>query len=115
MGSITIDFSNATLTSPTCSIQLSGGYFALSPDSALGLSGAAFDSLAASTGAIDFSTATGTAFTAAVQADIASSGVPSITVTNFSGFASVTWPTADGWGRQPLTAGEPMELDGFTG
>lgn len=115
MGSITIDFVDATPTGPACSIQLSGGCFALSPDSALGLTGAAFGSLAASTGAIDFGVAGGGAFSATVTAELASDGEPSITVSGFSGFASVTWPNADGWGRERLTAGEAMALAGFTG
>lgn len=119
MASITVNFSNATLSSTTSSILLTGGSYGLAVADALSISGTVtFSSMYITTGAISFNVASGTSFNAQVEANVSSAAAgtpPAIEVTNFSGTVTVTWPTATGPQTQTLESGNPLTLSGYVG
>lgn len=115
MSSITINFQNATLTFVNTTITITDGNFELDTMSALSISGTiAFDSLYLTSNAINFNVETGTTFNAQVAVPVsASSGAPSIEITNFAGTVTVTWPTATGLETQVIMPDSPLTLNGF--
>lgn len=95
---VTINFNNATLTSTSSQITVTGGSFCLSANDPLSMAGTvSFSSLYVTSGAVDFNVQPGTKFTAQIVLPVATSGgTPLITVSNFSGTVTVTWPTPTG-------------------
>jgi hypothetical protein len=115
MSTITIDFQNATLTTTTSQVFISNGNFALDSTSALSMSGTiSFSALYLTSGAINFNVESGMSFNASVTAPVnAPGGAPAITITNFSGIVTVTWPTSMGLQTQIVMSGDPVTLNGF--
>lgn len=119
MASITINFTNATLSSTNTSLQLTDGTYGLDVADALSVSGTVtFTSMYVTTGAISFNVASGTSFNAQVEAMVASTNAgtpPSIEVTNFTGTVTVSWPTAQGIKTEQLTSSNSLTLSGYVG
>lgn len=118
MSTITINYQNATLTTTTSQVIITGGNFALDTTSALTMSGTInFTSLYITSGAINFNVESGTQFAATLGAPVSTSNgaSPTLEVTNFSGTVTVTWPTASGLQTQTVMSGDPITLNGFVG
>ena len=115
LSTITINFQDATLTTTTSQILIGSGNFALDTTSALSMMGTInFSSLYVTSGAINVNVESGTMFTATVMVPVnAPGGAPSITVTNFAGTVTVTWPTSEGLQTQTIMSGDPITLNGF--
>lgn len=115
-GTVTIQYTNATLTANVANIDVSGGgTYMLAQNNALDLNGTfTFSGLRITSGAISFqNTSTGVAIngTVTVQVDCPV-GDPTITASNFSGSATVQWPSS-GSGFETLTPGQPITLSSF--
>ena len=117
-GLITIQYQNATLAADVANIIVgSGGVFQLTSNQSLSLNGTfSFSGFSVTTTAISIdNTSTGVSINGSVSVQInAAHGDPSITANNFSGTATVTWPSSTpGGGYQQLTPGDPLTLTGF--
>lgn len=115
MSMITINFQNATLTTTTSQIIVTGGSFALDTISALSMSGTlSFNALYVTSGAINFNVGSGTSFVASIVVPLSATGTtPVIEITNFVGTVTITWPTATGLQTQVVMPGDPIPLNGY--
>ena len=114
-GQITINYTSATLTAGAASIGVQNGHFVLAQNQALNLNGTfTFNQFKVTTSQIEFiNNATGVTINGEVQVQIdAGNGDPTLTVSNFSGNATVTWPSS-GSGYGELMPSQPLVLSGF--
>jgi len=114
MSTITINFQNASLVTGAIAITVSNGSFALDVASAFTIWGTVdFSSLYVTPDAINFNVAAAT-----IDAEIciplsAPGGSPNISVSDFTGTVTATWPTSTGVVTQPLLSGDMVTLSGF--
>jgi hypothetical protein len=114
-GTIQVSFNNATLTSTTSNISLTTATYALQPASPIALSGTVnFSSMSIYSSTINFNVSSGSSFNASLNFPYAlsstSTQIPTISVTNFSGYVTVTWPTLTGPITAELQSGLPTQL-----
>lgn len=117
-GLVTIQYTNSTLTANVATVIVGGGgAYTLTPNQSLTLNGTfTFSSLQVSTSTIAIdNTSQGVAINGSVAIQVsAASGDPTITANNFSGSATVSWPSSTpGGGFEQLTPGVPISLTGF--
>lgn len=116
--SIEIQFQNATATANTVAISVMNGIFQLESNAYLTMNGTfSFDALMISTGSLSISNwSTGDVLNGQIDIPVNSqSGMPSITVSNFSGTVTINWPTTVGPQFQQLMPGDPITLTDFVG
>ena len=117
MGLVTITYTNATFTANVANIVVgSGGAFVLTQNQSLALNGSfTFSGFTVTTGAISFeNTSQGVAVSGTVAVQInATQGDPQITANNFSGSATVSWPSSGTGGFEALTPGVSITLTDF--
>ncbi len=116
---ITINYSNATFTASSAAISVSGGTFQLTNINSLSLRGSfTFNALDLSSGMLSFSVATGTSVNGTVTIPVSAANPgsqPTITASNFTGMAMISWPSTTGPQFQPLSSGDPITLTNFAG
>jgi hypothetical protein len=112
MGLITIDFQNAA--APTVQIVIFNGSFALDPGWPLSVSGTTgFVSLSATAESVSFDVPSGSDFQGRLTVPISAPAGAPMLVVNFSGTASVTWPSTSGTQLQVVTPGQALPLEDF--
>jgi hypothetical protein len=114
-GIVTLTFQNAKFTGSTCSISVSGGTIVLEAGPSLSLSGTIpFTNLSIASGAISIDGQPGSTVNGNIGFPVNMTGnEPTITVTNFSGTATISWPSNTGGGVQQVPPGDPVTLNGF--
>jgi hypothetical protein len=111
-GIVTLTFQQAKLTGSTTSISVNGGTIVVEAGPSLSLSGAIpFDNLSIASGAISINGQPGATVNGKISFPVnATNAAPTITVTNFSGMADISW----GMQVQPVSSGDPITLNGFS-
>jgi hypothetical protein len=73
-----------------------------------------FTNLSIASGAISIDGQPGATVNGNISFPVKMTGnAPTITVTNFSGTATMSWPSNSGGGVQPVAPGDPVTLNGF--
>ena len=112
-----IQFQGATFNATT-SITVQRGTFELESNPSFSLTGTfPFQSLSLSSSSIDFTNEQPAAVdgTINIPLNAPAGGNPIITVINFSGAATMRWPSMQGWQLQSFDPGEPIILGWFPG
>jgi hypothetical protein len=116
---IEINFQNAVFTASSATVTVSNGCFALASNEFLSFAGTLpFDTLNISSGVIGFYNSSAGATvngTLSIPVSATTGGDPAITVSNFQGNATVSWPSTSGPQYQMLMSGDAMTLVGFAG
>ena len=119
---ININFNDATITETQLSIEVEAANFVMSEAANFTFSGAGFDPLPNGIlginvypGEIAITAPMQSGFSAAISVGVAPVMIPVITAYGFEGSVEVTWWDNSGQQTQPLTAGEPLVLEGFLG
>jgi len=117
-GLVTIQFTNGTFTANVATIIVGGGgAYTLTPNQSLALNGQfSFSTFTVSTNAIAVDNVSqGVSVNGSIAIQVsAPGGDPTITANNFSGSATVTWPSSTpGSGFEQLLPGNQISLTGF--
>lgn len=119
---VNIEFDNATITETQLLIEVEAATFVMSGDAPFFFGGPGFDPLSngilginMSPGGMAITAPMQSSLSAAISVGVAPVMIPTITATGFEGSAEVTWWDNSGQQTQPLTAGEPLVLEGFLG
>ena len=114
---ISIQFEGATFNATT-SITVQRGTFVLESDPSFSLSGTfPFQSLNLSSSSISFTNEQPGAADGTINIPLSApaGGNPIIVVTNFSGAATISWPSIEGPQTQSFDPGDPQILGWFPG
>ncbi|NTJ64637.1 hypothetical protein G6M50_26940 [Agrobacterium rhizogenes] len=119
---ININFNNATITENQLWINVKAANFVMSESANFTFAGAGFDPLPNGILGINvypdgiaIVAQMGSGFSAAISVGVAPVTIPTITGSGYEGSVDVTWWDNSGQQTQPLTAGEPLVLEGFAG
>ena len=117
-GLITLSFQMAKFTGSTSSITVGGGTIVLQAQAnqSLAMLGTfPFANLSVTSGAISIEGQPGATVNGNISFAVnATSNAPTVTVTNFGGTASMSWPSNAGGGFRVVSPGDPVTLDGFS-
>jgi hypothetical protein len=114
-----MQYQDSTFTANNATTQVQNGSFELTQTDFLTMNGTVtFNALNISSGSIGFyNSATGAAISGSVIVPVAKTGSsdPAITVNNFQGTCTLSWPSTSGPQYQNRSPGDPITLTNFLG
>jgi hypothetical protein len=116
-GIVSLRFQGAKFTGSTFSIAVGGGAIVVETNPSLSLSGnIPLTGLSIASGAISINGQAGATVNGNINfpVNITGGGAPTVTVNNFSGPATISWPSNSGPQVQSVASDVPIILSGFS-